>query len=82
MKYLVEAAWTGVVEVVNDSDFSDSEVEEAARHWLADRLDLKDLIRGISIRGDVSSVASDDRVRVIRCDPSAVGYEEVDDDDA
>jgi hypothetical protein len=74
MKYLVEAAWTAVVEVVNDNDFTHAEVDRAAGDWLADRLDLKDLMRGIRVRGLSHSPGADDRIRVPRREAAAIGY--------
>jgi hypothetical protein len=82
MKYLVEAAWTGVVEVANDTDFTDAEVHQAACDWLADRVDLKELRRGIRVRGLAHGLEADDRIRAIRREASLVGYEGADEDDA
>lgn len=81
MKYFVEASWTGVVEVVNAHEFSDEEVEQAAREWLADGIDLKELIRGIRIRGVVHRDDADDAISVTRGSGPLIGYEFVDDDD-
>lgn len=81
MKYFVETSWTGVVDIINAPACSDTEVEQAASAWLADRLDLKELLRGISVRA-VHGHDADERIRLIRPEAHCIDYEAVDDDGA
>lgn len=80
MKYLVEAAWTALVEIVNDAEYTGAEVEQAAREWLADGIDLRDLIRGITVRGVAHGEPASAAIRINRNDGPIVTYEFVDDD--